>query len=138
MPRVRRTAENIAEVVHTAVANPLIKAIAFTTGTGVALRAADVAEAQKTFDRRLDSIAKANDILHAQSGNAALLSDIVDEERHGVDLAEIAEQGRHINHTIEQLAATARWLCVLAAKPKLESASAKMSPARSRLTGIRR
>ena len=38
--RISGTAENIAEVVHTAVANPLIKAIAFTTGTGVALRAA--------------------------------------------------------------------------------------------------
>jgi methyl-accepting chemotaxis protein len=34
------TAENIADVVHAAVANPLIKAVAFTTGTGVALRAA--------------------------------------------------------------------------------------------------
>lgn len=41
--------------------------------------ASDLAEAQKVFDRRLDSIAKANDILHAQSGNAALLSDIIDE-----------------------------------------------------------
>jgi uncharacterized protein YoxC len=34
------TAEGIADVVHAAVANPIIKAIAFTTGTGVALRAA--------------------------------------------------------------------------------------------------
>lgn len=41
--------------------------------------ATDLAEAQKIFDRRLDSIAKANDILHAQSGNAALLSDIIRE-----------------------------------------------------------
>ena len=38
--RISGTAENVAEVVHTAVANPLIKAIAFTTGTGVAFRAA--------------------------------------------------------------------------------------------------
>ena len=38
--RISGTAENIADVVHTAVANPLIKAIAFTTGTGVAWRAA--------------------------------------------------------------------------------------------------
>jgi PAS domain S-box-containing protein len=45
--------------------------------------ATDVAEAQKAFDRRLDSIAKANDILHAQSGNAALLSDILDEALAG-------------------------------------------------------
>jgi PAS domain S-box-containing protein len=36
-------------------------------------------EAQQTFDRRLDSIAKANDILHAQSGQSALLGDIVHE-----------------------------------------------------------
>jgi hypothetical protein len=34
------TAEGIADVLHAAIANPLIKAIAFTTGTGVALRAA--------------------------------------------------------------------------------------------------
>ena len=45
--------------------------------------ATDLAEAQLAFDRRLDSIAKANDILHAQSGNAALLSDIVDEALAG-------------------------------------------------------
>jgi PAS domain S-box-containing protein len=45
--------------------------------------ATDVAEAQKIFDRRLDSIAKANDILHAQSGNSALLSDIVREAMTG-------------------------------------------------------
>jgi two-component sensor histidine kinase len=45
--------------------------------------ATDVAEAQQAFDRRLDSIAKANDILHAQSGNAALLSDILDEALAG-------------------------------------------------------
>jgi len=45
--------------------------------------ATDLAEAQKAFDRRLDSIAKANDILHAQSGNAALLSDIIDEALAG-------------------------------------------------------
>ena len=38
--RISGTAENIADVVHSAVANPLIKAIAFTTGTGVALKAA--------------------------------------------------------------------------------------------------
>ena len=40
-------------------------------------------EAQASIDRRLNSIAKANDILHAQSGNAALLSDIVDEALAG-------------------------------------------------------
>ena len=45
--------------------------------------ATDVAEAQKAFDRRLDSIAKANDILHAQSGSAALLADIVREATMG-------------------------------------------------------
>lgn len=45
--------------------------------------ATDVAEAQVAFDRRLDSIAKANDILHAQSGNAALLGDIVSEALSG-------------------------------------------------------
>lgn len=36
-------AEGIADVVHSAVANPLIKAIAFTTGTGAALRTARTA-----------------------------------------------------------------------------------------------
>ena len=45
--------------------------------------ATDLAEAQKAFDGRLDSIAKANDILHAHSGNAALLSDIVEEALAG-------------------------------------------------------
>ena len=34
------TAENIAEVIHAAVANPLIKAVAFASGTGAALRTA--------------------------------------------------------------------------------------------------
>lgn len=34
------TAENIADVVHAAVANPLIKAVAFATGTGAAVKAA--------------------------------------------------------------------------------------------------
>ena len=38
--RISGTAENLADVVHTAVANPLIKAIAFATGTGVAVKAA--------------------------------------------------------------------------------------------------
>jgi uncharacterized protein YoxC len=38
--RISGTAENIADVVHTAVANPLIKAIAFATGTSVAVKAA--------------------------------------------------------------------------------------------------
>ncbi len=33
-------AESVADVLHAAVANPLIKAIAFTTGTSVALKAA--------------------------------------------------------------------------------------------------
>lgn len=45
--------------------------------------ATDPAEAQKAFDRRLDSIAKANDILHAQSGSAALLGDIIGEALAG-------------------------------------------------------
>ncbi len=45
--------------------------------------ATDVAQAQSAFDRRLDSIAKANDILHAQSGSAALLGDIIDEALTG-------------------------------------------------------
>jgi len=40
-------------------------------------------EAQRTFDRRLDSIAKANDILHAQSGKNALLGQIVREALDG-------------------------------------------------------
>ncbi len=40
-------------------------------------------EAQRTFDRRLDSIAKANDILHAQSGKNALLGEIVREALDG-------------------------------------------------------
>jgi PAS domain S-box-containing protein len=50
--------------------------------------ATDLAEAQKIFDRRLDSIAKANDILHAQSGSAALLSDIVREAMTGCGVGE--------------------------------------------------
>ena len=41
--------------------------------------ATDLEEAQRMFDRRLASVAKANDILHAQSGDAALLGDIVGE-----------------------------------------------------------
>jgi PAS domain S-box-containing protein len=45
--------------------------------------ATDLAEAQKIFDRRLDSVAKANEILHSQSGNAALLGDIVGEALSG-------------------------------------------------------
>jgi PAS domain S-box-containing protein len=45
--------------------------------------ATDIAEAQKAFDSRLDSIAKANDILHAQSGSAALLREIVEEALTG-------------------------------------------------------
>jgi len=40
-------------------------------------------EAQRTFDRRLDSIAKANDVLHAQSGKHALLGEIVREALDG-------------------------------------------------------
>ncbi len=43
----------------------------------------NIEEAQRTFDRRLDSIAKANDILHAQSGKSALLGDIVRESLEG-------------------------------------------------------
>lgn len=50
--------------------------------------ASDLAEAQKIFDRRLDSIAKANDILHAQSGDSALLSDIVREAMSGCGVGE--------------------------------------------------
>lgn len=45
--------------------------------------ATDLAEARTAFDRRIDSIAKANDILRAQSGSAALLSDIIDEALSG-------------------------------------------------------
>lgn len=44
---------------------------------------ADIEEAQRMFDRRLDSVAKANDILHAQSGKAALIGDIVRESLEG-------------------------------------------------------
>ena len=43
----------------------------------------DIEEAQRTFDRRLDSIAKANDILHAQSGKVALIGDILRESLEG-------------------------------------------------------
>ena len=45
--------------------------------------ASDMDEAQKAFDRRLDSVAKANDILHAQSGSAAMLGEIIDEALAG-------------------------------------------------------
>ena len=45
--------------------------------------ATDVAAAQQAFDSRLDSIAKANDILHAQSGGAALLGEIIDQALGG-------------------------------------------------------
>lgn len=41
--------------------------------------ARDLDEAQDIFDRRLAAIAKANEILHQQSGDAALLGDIVRE-----------------------------------------------------------
>ena len=41
--------------------------------------ATDIEGAQRMFDRRLASVAKANDILHEQSGDAALLGDIVRE-----------------------------------------------------------
>ena len=50
--------------------------------------ATDVAEAQKAFDRRLDSIAKANDILHAHSGSSALIADIVREATMGCGVGE--------------------------------------------------
>ena len=50
--------------------------------------ATDMAEAQKSFDSRLDSIAKANDILHAQSGSAALLGEIIDEALTGCGVGE--------------------------------------------------
>jgi len=45
--------------------------------------ATDLAEAQKAFDSRLDSVAKANDILHAQSGSAAMFGDIVEQALTG-------------------------------------------------------
>ncbi len=45
--------------------------------------ATDLAQAQAIFDKRLDSIAKANEILHAQSGQAALIGDIVAEALAG-------------------------------------------------------
>jgi two-component sensor histidine kinase len=45
--------------------------------------ATNLAEAQAAFDRRIDSIAKANDILHAQSGSAAPLGDIIGEALSG-------------------------------------------------------
>jgi PAS domain S-box-containing protein len=50
--------------------------------------ATDVAQAREAFDRRLDSVAKANDILHAQSGDAALLGDIVREALGGCGIGE--------------------------------------------------
>ena len=50
--------------------------------------ATDLAEAQKIFDRRLDSIAKANDILHSQSGSSALFSDIIREAMGGCGVGE--------------------------------------------------
>jgi PAS domain S-box-containing protein len=55
-------------------------------------------EAQRTFDRRLDSIAKANDILHAQSGKNALLSEIVREalDGCGAPADRVASGGPHI------------------------------------------
>jgi uncharacterized protein YoxC len=37
---ISATGENIADVVHAAVANPLIKAVAFASGTGAAVKAA--------------------------------------------------------------------------------------------------
>jgi PAS domain S-box-containing protein len=40
-------------------------------------------DVQRIFDRRLDSIARANDILHAQSGKNALLGEIVREALDG-------------------------------------------------------
>ena len=60
--------------------------------------ATDLAQAQATFDRRLDSIAKANEILHAQSGQAALLGDIVKEALAGcaVPLDRVAVSGPEI------------------------------------------
>jgi PAS domain S-box-containing protein len=45
--------------------------------------AADMEQAQRTFDARLDAIANANAILHQNSGNAALLSDVVRESLIG-------------------------------------------------------
>jgi PAS domain S-box-containing protein len=45
--------------------------------------ATDIAEAQRAFDSRLDSIAKANDILHSQSGSAAMLGEIIDQALTG-------------------------------------------------------
>lgn len=45
--------------------------------------ATDLDEARDIFDRRLASVAKANEILHEQSGDAALLGDIVREALAG-------------------------------------------------------
>lgn len=45
--------------------------------------ASDLGEARDIFDRRLASVAKANEILHAQSGDAALLGAIVREGLNG-------------------------------------------------------
>jgi PAS domain S-box-containing protein len=42
-----------------------------------------IEEAREVFDRRLDSIAKANDLLHAQSGKSAALGQIVREALEG-------------------------------------------------------
>ena len=50
--------------------------------------ATDLKEAQQIFDRRLNSIAKANDILHLHSGQAALLGDIVREALIGCGVGE--------------------------------------------------
>ena len=45
--------------------------------------ATDLEQAKKAFDSRLDSVAKANDILHAQSGSAAMLGEIILEALTG-------------------------------------------------------
>lgn len=45
--------------------------------------AADPAEAQQLFDRRLDSVAKANDLLQGHSGKAAILGAIVESALTG-------------------------------------------------------
>lgn len=50
--------------------------------------ASDVGEAQRLFDRRLDSVAKANDLLQGHSGKAAVLGEIVEAALAGCGIAE--------------------------------------------------
>jgi PAS domain S-box-containing protein len=50
--------------------------------------ATDLAQARKAFDERLDAIGKANTILHEQSGDSALLGDVVREALSGCGSSE--------------------------------------------------